>query len=136
MKADCPKCGSPSAWYEKTATDLTIRCLCGCNKLVFTTLTDGITIEHRERPSLTKLPKPGTRVRLALQVLAMIEPATSKEVTDRLNAMGHSFSVSDVSSYLAMLRAKTLVEVVEARRGIPGGSTWELTSIAQSLLGI
>lgn len=136
MKTDCPKCGSSSAWYEKTRTDLYIRCLCGCNKMVFTTLTDGITIEHREKPTTAKLPKPGTHTRLTLQVLAMIEPASSKEVTDQLNAMGHSFSVSDVSSYLAMLRAKTLVEVIESRRGIPGGSTWELTPIAESLLGL
>jgi hypothetical protein len=136
MRVDCPKCFSQSARYEKSTTDLTLVCLCGYRKLVFTTLLDGMTIEHRTAPSSVKLPRENTHLRITLTTLSTIEPANSKEITDRLVELGQAFTVSDVSSYLTMLRAKGLVEALDSKRGVPGGSTWQLTDRASDLLGI
>jgi hypothetical protein len=135
MRTNCPKCGSPNARFEKTKYDLLIVCLCGLRKLVFTTLKD-IEIEHNARPQDVSLPRQNTHLHNTLVCLWAIEPATSKEVTDTLVLRGHTFTVSDVSSYLMMLRARGLVRVVEYRRGVPGGSTWELSDIADELLGV
>jgi hypothetical protein len=110
--------------------------MCGFRKVVFTTLSDGMTIEHREQPSNVRLPREGTHLRITLLTLAAMEPATSKEVTDRLVELGRSFTVSDVSSYLTMLRAKGLVEALDSKRGVPGGSTWTLTDAATELIGM
>jgi len=42
-------------------------------------------------------------------------------------------TMSEVSSQLTVLRYKGLVEVIDNRKGIPGGSTWQLTKQAQIL---
>jgi len=132
-KTDCPKCRSENAWFAKTRTDLLVKCLCGYQKVVFTTL-EAVEVEHNEPPSV-RLPRIGTHLHSTLSCLASIEPASSKEVTDTLIFMGNTFTVSDVSSYLMMLRSRQLVEVVEYRRGLPGGSTWKLTPEARKLAG-
>lgn len=136
MKLECPKCGSKSAWYEKTRTDLALKCLCGYYRVVFTTLVDGTTIEHRDKSEEVKLPKEGTHLRATLMALVAVEPANSREITQALNDLGKPFTVSDVSSYLTMLRVKGLVDSLDNKRGVPGGSTWELTDAASELLGL
>lgn len=135
MKADCPKCLSSNAFYEKTQTDLTLVCYCGYRKVVFTTLST-MEIVHNEKQSNVKLPKPGTYLFETLTCLAQIEPANSREVTDTLTLHGHEFTVSDVSSYLMILRSRGLVEVLSYRRGVADGSTWGLSSVAGDLLGL
>lgn len=134
MKADCPKCGSTNASYEKTHCDLVLKCVCGFRKVVFTTLAE-IEVMHNDPVSEVKLPKVGTHLHNTLVCLWSIEPANSREVTDTLILHGHDYSVSDVSSYLMMLRGRSLVQVIDYRRGVAGGSTWELTDIASELLG-
>lgn len=134
-KTDCPKCGSPNAHYEKSATDLTLHCYCGYNKVVFTTLLD-LEVVHNEKLPNVKLPKKGTALFAALSCLWQIEPANSREVTDTLILHGYEFTVSDVSSYLMILRSRGLVTVVSYKKGIPDGSTWECSSVALSLFGV
>jgi hypothetical protein len=135
MKADCPKCGSPNARYQKSDYDLTLVCTCGFRKVVFTTL-DTLEIMHNSSPADAKLPRVGTHLHNTLVCLSSIEPANSREVTDTLTFQGFEYTVSDVSSYLMMLRTRGLVEVLEYKRGVPGGSTWELTAVANELLGV
>ncbi len=135
MKTDCPKCGSPHAWYEKTYCDLSIVCMCGYRKVVYSTLND-MEIIHNLPAADAKLPKVGTHLHNTLTCLWSIEPANSREVTDTLIMHGYKYTVSDVSSYLMILRSRSLVEVIDYKRGIAGGSTWELTDIATELLGI
>lgn len=135
MKADCPKCGSHNAGYEKTHCDLILVCMCGFRKLVFTTLNE-VRIIHSEPAQDVKLPKVGTHLHNTLSCLWSIEPANSREVTDTLTLHGHGYTVSDVSSYLMMLRVRGLVVVTDYKRGVPGGSTWELAPIASELLGV
>jgi hypothetical protein len=135
MKTDCPKCGSPNARYEKSSTDLTVVCFCGYRKVVFSLLDSQMEVQHNEPAVTARLPKPGTHLHHTLTCLWAIAPASSKEVTDTLILQGLQYTVSDISSYLMMLRARGLVSVLEYRRGMPGGSTWELTAVADTLLG-
>lgn len=135
MKADCVKCGSENAWYEKSHCDLEIVCRCGFRKLIFTTLRDEMEVMHNDPSPSVKLPKVGTHLHSTLVCLWSVEPANSKEVTDTLWMHGYRYSVSDVSSYLMMLRGRSLVHVLDYKRGVPGGSTWETTTLANDLLG-
>lgn len=135
MKTDCPKCLSTHAWYERTRTDLSVVCWCGYRKVVYSTL-DQVEIIHSEKQQNVKLPKPGTFLHETLVCLAQIEPANSREVTDTLTLHGHDFTVSDVSSYLMILRSRGLVTVSSYRRGVADGSTWELATVASELLGL
>lgn len=131
--ADCPKCGSTNAYYEKTRDDLTLKCWCGYRKVVFSQLGE-MDVSHSEKPQSIKLPKAGTFLFETLSCLCQIEPANSREVTDTLILHGHDFTVSDVSSYLMILRSRGLVRVVEYRRGVLDGSVWELSDITSELL--
>jgi len=134
-KADCPKCGSPNARYQKTETDLVLTCYCGYHKVVFTTLLD-LEVIHNEKVQDVRLPKVGTYLFATLSCLWQIEPANSREVTDTLTLHGHEFTVSDVSSYLMILRSRGLVSVVNYKRGVLDGSTWECSAVTLDLLGI
>lgn len=135
MKADCPKCLSPNARYQKTETDLSIVCYCGYRKVVFSTLGT-LEIMHNDKTQDVKLPKKGTYLFTALSCLWQISPANSREVTDTLTLHGHEFTVSDVSSYLMILRSRGLVVVVDYKRGVADGSTWKCSSTALELLGL
>lgn len=134
-KLECPKCSSMSSWFEKSRTDLTHVCLCGYLKVVFTTL-ESMTIENNDSGSDVKLPRKDTKLWETLMVLATEVKASSAEVTKRLSEMGKSYTVSDVASYLTILRSKGLVVVVDTGRGVLGGSTWELTQRARELVGL
>lgn len=116
-------------------TDLTLVCYCGYRKVVFTTL-DSMEIIHNEPAHSTKLPKAGTYLFATLTCLWQIEPANSREVTDTLILRGHDFTVSDVSSYLMILRSRGLVVVESYKRGVADGSTWGLSDKASELLGL
>lgn len=135
MKTECPKCCSQNAYYEKTHCDLILKCLCGYSKVVFTTLGTAEII-HSDSGSDVKLPREGTNLRKTLVVLSVQPEATSAEITQRLKELGEKFSVSDVASYLTILRSKGLVGTTVVRRGVVGGSTWILTEAAAELLGV
>lgn len=135
MRTECPKCGSHGAWFEHTTYDKILRCLCGYHKVVETKL-EQMTIQHNDHGADIKLPKRDTHLWNTLMVLSVIGPANSAEITERLNGLGKEFSVSDVASYLTILRSKGLVVAVEIRRGVVGGSTWELTEVCSDLIGI
>lgn len=135
MKTDCPKCGSDSAWYSRTNTDLVVRCTCGFHKVVFTTLGSAV-IANIESGTEVKLPKRDTNLYRTLVCVSILMEPSSAEVTERLRDMKRLHSVSDVSSYLTILRSKGLVDVVVNGRGSVGGSTWRLTDKAEDLLNI
>lgn len=134
MRADCPKCGSTNAWYLKTEYDLAVKCLCGYYKIVYT-LLGSIEVQSNEAGANVRLPKNGSNLRKTLLVLSVEEGATSGELTRRLGDMGERFTVSDVASYLTILRSKGLVESPIIRRGVAGGSSWKVTDMAIKLLG-
>lgn len=135
MKTECPKCGSRGAWFEQTVYDKVLRCLCGYHKVVETKL-EQMLVHHNDHGADIKLPKRDTHLWNTLMVLSVIGPANSADITERLNGLGKDFSVSDVASYLTILRAKGLVMAIEVRRGVVGGSTWDLTDICSDMVGI
>lgn len=146
MKIECPKCGSPNARYSKSTYDLELVCYCGYRKVVFTLLKDsleGPLGECNDSGPEVKLPRAGTNFSKTLLVLSVLPEGTSAEITCRLNDLNGKFfedeegwlTVSDVSSYLTILRSKGLVDRVEIRRGVVGGSTWTLTDAAIDLMG-
>lgn len=148
MRADCPKCQSKAAWISKTETDLLLKCMCGYTRVLFTTLVDTLDgdLGDDDDPGV-KLPKQGTNLHKTLVVLSILPEGTSKEITDRLNELNGYLrapgmllrrdlllTVSDVSSYLTILKSKSLVDRSEVRRGVSGGSSWVLTETAIELL--
>jgi hypothetical protein len=136
VKTECPNCGSPSARYEITnKVDITLRCLCGYRKVVYSEL-ESVKVQHNDSRDEVKLPKRDTFLWKTLHTLVILSPANSAEITQALVDRGHTFTVSDVSSYLTILRSKGLVEAPESKRGVQGGSTWNLTLRATELLGV
>lgn len=112
-----------------------LRCLCGYHKVVFSEL-ENLTVIHTDTREDIKLPKQGTHLWKTLKALVGLGVANSAEITQTLCDLGNKFTVSDVSSYLTILRSKGLVEAPESKRGVQGGSTWNLTGIAKTLLGV
>jgi hypothetical protein len=83
-----------------------------------------------------KLPKPKSNLHKTLMVVSILDEPSSAEATERMQDLGVYRNVSDVSSYLTILRSKGLVETVVVRRGMLGGSTWRLTAASLKLLNI
>lgn len=135
MRTECPKCYSPNASYVKDGHDLLLRCLCGYFKVVFTTLGTA-TVVNRDHGVDVKLPRFGSNLYKTLACVSILDYPNSAEVTQRLQELGVDHNVSDVSSYLTILRGKGLVEPTVIRRGVAGGSTWILTEIAAQLLAV
>ncbi|QZI85792.1 hypothetical protein CPT_Summit_141 [Stenotrophomonas phage Summit] len=137
MRSECPKCGSQSAWIETTRQDTTLRCVCGYLKVLSTKL-ETIEIIRVDVEAEAKLPRRNSNLWNTVKVLEVHQPASSASITQRLNdlKLGTEFTVSDVSSYLTILRSKGLVVTTESRRGLAGGSTWKLSDVCNRLLGV
>ncbi len=133
IKHDCPKCGSPNAWIELSEFDKTLRCMCGLCKVIETKL-ESFVITHNDSTADVKLPRKNTSIWFTLMALAREEVANSAEVTKVMVQLGYDFTVSDVSSYLTILRSKGLVLNIDVKRGVPGGSTWTLSDPCKELL--
>lgn len=138
IKADCPKCLSANARYVVDGPDIILRCLCGLHKVVHTTLKT-MTITHRDTEEQARLPRRNSKLYRTLAVLYVVAPATTQQVTEMLELGRHStddkeeYTVSDVASQLTVLKYRRLVDVVSRRKGVPGGSTWDMTSTARRL---
>lgn len=130
MKLECPKC-SGCARLEEDGPDIWMRCICGFMKLVYSRLENGMTIRSTGTVSEKSLPRNGSKLSKCLGQLAVLEPATTKEVADRLNQ-----NSSDTASQLTVLMAKGLTLRETERKGVKGGSTWELTERAREVLGL
>lgn len=135
IKLDCPKCGSPNAWIELSEFDKTLRCMCGLCKVVETKL-ESFVVSHNDAGGDVKLPRRNSSIWITLMALAREEVANSAEVTRSMVESGFKFTVSDVSSYLTILRAKGLILNIDVKRGVPGGSTWCLSDRCKELLSL
>lgn len=134
---ECPKCYRCRAWFEREGADLILRSMCGVFKVVETQGPAETIIERNEaNPKVIRLPQAGSALAATLGQLAIMAPANSLDLTQSLALTGRDLNVSDVSSYLTILRTKGLVIAVDVRRGLPGGSTWELSPTARKLLGV
>lgn len=133
MKTECPKCASQNAWYIRTHCDLVLKCWCGFERVMFTTLESAEIMVIDAGADVT-LPRDGTKLRKTLMALVNLEAATSGEIKQRLDELGEKYTASDVASYLTILRSKGLVETTEVRRGLAGGSSWKVTDACTDLL--
>jgi hypothetical protein len=134
LKTECPKCGSANARFVQEGPDIVLKCLCGVNKVVQTTL-DQMVITRSETGPNIKLPRVDTHLHRTLMAVYTLDEATSHEITQNLIESGQAYSVSDVTTYLTFLRIKGLVVQVVVRRGTAGGSSWTLTEAAEDLIG-
>ena len=132
---ECPKCLKKSAWIETDRVDLTLRCTCGYLKVLRTKLKKAEVV-HSEPRSKVRLPRAGTNLWNVLTTLAGMGRSSSGDITQRLRDLGKDFTTSDVSSYLTIMRGSGLVEVVEKRNRVKGGSTWRVTSECAKLIGV
>lgn len=71
-----------------------------------------------------------------MKCLQALVTATSLEITTSVNDLGYTFTVAEVSSYLTILKQRGLVHPLNSRKGLPGGSTWELTDACKRLVGV
>lgn len=121
-KEPCPHCGGLS-WYEREGREVWQRCVCGLLKLVISE-NDGVVVIHTLPGSKITMPRRGSALSLCLGMLISIHPtrATTRDVSSRMGC-----DSPDIANRLMVLMHKGLVDRVEARRGLPGGSTWKLS---------
>jgi hypothetical protein len=92
-------------------------------------------IEHFDTSMQVRLPEAGSNLHRCIMQLAALEAATTGEITEMLNLRRRDkHTPSEVASQLTVLRIRGLVMVVQARKGVSGGSTWSLTQAAHRLI--
>lgn len=133
MKYSCLKCRSTVVWAEMEGHDLMLACLCGHRQFIMSRAKP-IVVEPEDCEDIVRLPRRGSNLWATMMVLFVLQPASSAMITRRLIDLGRNFDVSDVSSYLTILRSKGLVETTVFRRGIIGGSTWRCTGLGFGLI--
>lgn len=133
-RTECPKCQSQQAWYERDRHDIWLRCLCGYAKVVLTRLAK-MEITHVDSGVEVRLPRRDTNLWRTLMCASALRTATSQEITQSVNDLGYTFTVAEVSSYLTILKQRGLVHPLNSRRGLAGGSTWEITEEGKKLIG-
>jgi len=138
LRFDCPKCNRKQAWLEVTHPDVVLRCLCGFWRVVETQL-ETITIRHVDSGANVRLPKRDSKLYRTLATLYAVEPASTAYVTEMLDlsskhhVVPQEFTVSDVASQLTVLKYRGLVEVTSNKKGVVGGSTWQMTTAAKQM---
>jgi len=130
MFTDCPKCGSNKAWLSRDRVDLTLRCLCGVNKVVFSLLD---SIEEDECKSV-KLPLPNTNLHRTMMALLCLGEADGKAIVAHLRERGEEFRLRVIYGHLYVLKGRGVVRTTSLRRCVAGGSVWCVTEEAQKLL--
>jgi hypothetical protein len=153
---ECPKCKSKNARRVVEAEDLLLVCLCGLRQYLYRAPVEPpkpssapprlalvpseqaarLPVNPRVPPEAIKLPQRNTALWLTTVSLACLEQATSGDIAERVLDLGSQRTISDISSYLTILRSKGVVLTTEIRKGLPGGSTWILSERAKQLLGL
>ena len=126
----CPRCGGLS-WMEYHDPDLIQRCLCGLHRYLRRDV-DGMTImtaavSQRE----ARLPAQDTKIYKCLLAVAQSWPSTIMTLEVAHVARLHG---KETSALMAVLSARGLVERLEERRGLVGGSIWQLTTTAAGMM--
>jgi len=93
---------------------------------------DGVTIMHVAQPTKEiRLPAVDTKIHRCLVACASCWPTT---ILTQQIATHASLNGKETSALMAVLAARGLVERLEERRGLIGGSIWRLTKLAAQLL--
>ena len=126
----CPRCGSLS-WLEWQDPDLVQRCLCGLRRYLRRSV-EGLTVMHAAVPQReARLPAQNTKIYKCLLAVVEIWPRTI--MTLQIASTAH-LNGKETSALMAVLSARGLVERLEERRGLVGGSIWKLTDSAAALM--
>jgi hypothetical protein len=118
------------SWYEKIDADIVQKCLCGLHRFVYV-LRDGIMTKHRIPRAEVTLPVKGTKIHETLMVLAGAYPYPLSVKAISKN-QGHT--MADTASELMVLDHRGLADKIEERRGLHGGSIWELSPLGRQML--
>jgi len=135
----CRKCGSIYAWKQQIEGEWWVHCLCG-HLGIYVSPVLVMEVPAAKLTGNYNLPRRDTKLWDCLMMLSGLDPASSDEITERLNLSrakdGEArLTVSDVATQLSVLwHTKKLVEPSIFRRGVPKGSTWRLTDVAKGLL--
>lgn len=126
----CPKCKSANVWIEDEGVGTWLRCkTCGLMKLV-KEVKDGYIIHHRLETDQITLPRTGSKLHKILMIIAAFDDIQTSEIAHIVKD-----STNIVASNIVILETNGLVDRVEDRRGVEGGSLWALTLTAKNLLG-
>jgi hypothetical protein len=126
----CPRCGGLS-WLEYQDPDLVQRCLCGLRRYLRRSV-DGLTVMTAAVPQESaRLPAKNTKIYRCL--LAVVNSWPHTIMTLEI-ASASSLNGKETSALMAVLSARGLVERLEERRGLIGGSIWRLTKSAAALM--
>ena len=133
-KYTCPKCGSKHSWFDEEGDDLIQRCLCGLTRYLYREIEGGVTVLRSgvRVPDVT-IPSHGTKIYKCLLAVRNAHPATilTGGIAEEAGLRG-----KETASLVVTLMGRGLLERVEARRGLLGGSIWKLTVIAKQLLKV
>lgn len=126
----CPRCGGLS-WLLYQEPDLIQKCLCGLHRYLRRDI-DGLTVMTAAVPQReARLPAQDTKIYRCLLAVASCWPSTT--LTQDI-ACSASLNGKETSALMAVLSARGLVERLEERRGLVGGSVWRLTKTAACLM--
>ena len=113
--------------------DLIQRCVCGLRRYLRRSV-EGLTVMTAAVPQQeARLPAQNTKIYRCLLAVSQCWPHTilTLEVAAAAKLNG-----KETSALMAVLSARGLVERIEERRGLVGGSIWHLTKVAAVLLRI
>lgn len=102
------------------------RCLCGLYLFVQVDSSGGIVAQSTVK-SPVKMPSKGTKIRRCLEAVRDLWPNTIRTLEIATLAGLHG---KETSALMAVLAARGLVQRLEERRGLVGGSIWSLSDIA------
>jgi chorismate synthase len=94
-------------------------------------IVGNLTITVTDTATKDTLPRRGTKLSITLGALAGVDKGTTRQIADRTGQ-----SSNDTASQLTVLQGRGLVERMNHKRGVEGGSTWMLTILASKLLNI
>jgi len=130
----CPKCGGHSWIEEQSNGDLAQRCMCGLMIFLEQDAGDGVTLQRRAvKQDQVQLPQKGTKIHRCLSAVVYAYPETI--MTSGIASFAELQS-KETASLVVALMARGLVERVQERRGLAGGSIWTLTHATKKLIGI
>lgn len=128
----CPKCGGYSWIEQESQTDLVQRCLCGLMVFLERAVGGGVTVSKRAvQQDQVQLPQTGTKIHRCLMAVAEQYPRPIKTAVIAKDA---GLQSKETASLVVALMARGLLERVEERRGLTGGSIWELSHATKKLL--
>ena len=129
----CPKCKSKSTWLGLEDQSLVLKCLCGLNKYLYHVSTLGEVERIVPENMKDDVPLP-LKNRSQQKCLLAIYKAYPDPVRTAQIAAHTNHKNKETYGFVAALVSKGLVERVEERKGLAGGSSWTLTEFGKGQL--